>query len=88
MHVGDADASALAAALGQGALPRLKTLYLDHAAIGDAGLVALAPALRRRARCTILETICGAFHVAPKTKHAHGKGNPAQPIVTTSHDAI
>ena len=48
MHVGDAGASALAAALGQGALPRLKTLWLYHTAIGDAGLVALAPALRRR----------------------------------------
>ena len=48
MHVGDAGASALAAALGRGALPRLKTLELNNAAIGDAGLVALAPALRRR----------------------------------------
>ena len=47
-HVGDAGASALAAALGRGALPRLKTLCLPCAAIGDAGLVALAPALRRR----------------------------------------
>ena len=46
--MGDAGASALAAALGQGALPRLKSLALDSAAIGDAGLVALAPALRRR----------------------------------------
>ena len=48
MHVGDAGASALAAALGRGALPRLKTLALANAAITDAGLVALAPALRRR----------------------------------------
>ena len=47
-HVGDAGASALAAALGKGALPRLKSLTLSSAAIGDAGLVALAPALRRR----------------------------------------
>jgi len=47
MHVGDAGASALAAALGRGALPRLKILWLYNAAIGDAGLVALAPALRR-----------------------------------------
>jgi hypothetical protein len=47
MHVGDAGASALAAALGRGALPRLKLLGLYNAAIGDAGLVALAPALRR-----------------------------------------
>ena len=47
MHVGDAGASALAAALGRGALPRLKILGLTYAAIGDAGLVALAPALRR-----------------------------------------
>ena len=51
VHVGDAGASALAAALGRGALPRLKRLVLGGAtgdAIGDAGLVALAPALRRR----------------------------------------
>ena len=46
--MGDAGASALAAALGQGALPRLKGLALTDAAIGNAGLVALAPALRRR----------------------------------------
>ena len=48
MPVGDAGASALAAALGQGTLPRLESLALSGAAIGDAGLVALAPALRRR----------------------------------------
>ena len=47
LHVGDAGASALAAALGRGALPQLKFLNLAAAAIGDAGLVALAPALRR-----------------------------------------
>ena len=47
MPVGDADAWALAAALGRGAMPRLKMLSLGNAAIGDAGLVALAPALRR-----------------------------------------
>eukprot|EP00964_Phaeocystis_antarctica_P064094 scaffold38521_cov43-Phaeocystis_antarctica.AAC.1 len=39
MPVGDAGASALAAALGRGALPRLKELYLNRAAIGDAGLI-------------------------------------------------
>ena len=44
----DAGASALAAALDRGALPRLKVLYLVKAGIGDAALVALAPALRRR----------------------------------------
>jgi len=48
MHVGDAGASALAAALDRGALPRLKFLNLTNAAIGDAALAALAPALRRR----------------------------------------
>ena len=46
--MGEVGASALAAALDRGALPRLKTLSLTNAAIGDAGLVALAPALRRR----------------------------------------
>ena len=46
--LGDAGASALAAALGRGALPRLKQLFLYNTALGDAGLVALAPALRRR----------------------------------------
>ena len=34
--------------MGRGALPRFETLNLDSTAIGDAGLVALAPALRRR----------------------------------------
>ena len=48
MHAGDAGASALSAALDRGALPRLKHLNLFNAAVGDAGLVALAPALRRR----------------------------------------
>ena len=47
MHVGDAGASALAAALGRGALPDLRSLVLSRTAITDAGLVALAPALRR-----------------------------------------
>jgi hypothetical protein len=48
MHVGDAGASALAAALDRGALPRLDGLGLSGAGIGDAALAALAPALRRR----------------------------------------
>jgi len=47
MHVGDAGASALAAALDQGALLQLNILALCDADIGDAGLAALAPALRR-----------------------------------------
>jgi len=47
MHVGDDGASALAAALGRGAMPRLKSLVLRGTRIGDAGVVALAPALRR-----------------------------------------
>ena len=46
MHVGDAGASALAAALGRGALPRLNCLVLCHAGIGDAGMVGLAAAAR------------------------------------------
>jgi hypothetical protein len=48
MHVSDAGASAIAAALDRGALPRLDYVVLTNAAIGDAALVALAPALRRR----------------------------------------
>ena len=49
VHVGGADASALAAALGRGALPRLMSgLGLCDAGIGDAGMVVLAPALRRQ----------------------------------------
>jgi hypothetical protein len=52
--VGDAGASALAAALDRGALPRLNHLALSHAAIGDAGLAALAPALRRRPALEVL----------------------------------
>ena len=55
-HVGDAGASALAAALGRGALPGLKHITAGNCAtaIGDAGLVALAPALRRRPALELL----------------------------------
>jgi len=52
--VGDAGASALAAALDRGALPRLKLLFLRYTAIGDAGMVALAPALQRRPALELL----------------------------------
>ena len=45
--IGDAGASALAAALDRGTLQRLKELTLCYAALSDAGLVALAPALQR-----------------------------------------
>ena len=41
-------------ALDRGALPRLDQLILVNAAIGDAGPVALAPALRRRPALEIL----------------------------------
>ena len=61
MHVGDAGASALVAALDRGALPRLKVLTLANAAIGDAGLVALAPALRRRPALEYLNLECNPF---------------------------
>ena len=54
MHVGDAGASALAAALERGALPRLEGLSLTECAIGDAALAALAPALRRRPALKVL----------------------------------
>ena len=54
MHVGDAGAAALAAALDRGALPRLRCLSLGNAAIGEAALVALAPALRRRPALELL----------------------------------
>jgi len=47
VHLGDACASALAAALGRGALPRLQYLRWRGAAISEAGLAALAPSLRR-----------------------------------------
>ena len=53
--VGDAGASALAAALGRGAVPRLTDLSLRSCGIGDAGLVALAPALRRLRRLKRLD---------------------------------
>jgi len=48
MHVDDAGASAIAAALDRGAMPRLEELRLSDAAIGDAALAAISPALRRR----------------------------------------
>ena len=56
MHVGDAGASALAAALGRGALPRLMDLRLVNAAIGDAVLAALRrrPALEQLSLCANL----------------------------------
>ena len=54
LHVGVAGASALAAALDRGALPRLKSLVLDEVAISDTGLLTLAPALRR---LTVLEQL-------------------------------
>ena len=47
IYLGDAGASALAAALDRGALRRLALLSLRCAAIDDAGLLALVPALRR-----------------------------------------
>jgi Ran GTPase-activating protein (RanGAP) involved in mRNA processing and transport len=56
--VGEAGASAFAAALDRGALPRLESLVLMKAAIGDAALVALAPALRRRPALEALY-LCG-----------------------------
>ena len=48
---------ALADALDRGAMPRLETLTLLQTSIGDAGLVALAPALRRRPALKKLELI-------------------------------
>ena len=50
MHVGNTGASALAAALGRGALPRLMILWLSEATIGDAGLVAPRAGLAAAAR--------------------------------------
>ena len=58
LHMGDAGASALAAALHRGALPRLEVLGLNNAAIGDAGVVALAPALQWMPFLTTLG-LCG-----------------------------
>ena len=46
-HVGDAGASALANALGQGAMPRLEQLALTNAGIANVGMVALAPAVKQ-----------------------------------------
>ena len=53
--MGDAGALALAAALDRGAMPRLTDLSLRSCGIGDAGLVALAPALRRLRRLKRLD---------------------------------
>ena len=60
-RVGDAGASALAAALGRGALPRIKTLDLRGAAIGDVGLATLAPALRLRPALEVLSLASNPF---------------------------
>ena len=48
-------------ALGRGALPRLQCLWLHNATIGDAGLVALAPALRRLPALEIIELCYNMF---------------------------
>lgn len=48
MYVGDAGTSSIAAALGRGAMPRLKGLVLNNARITDAGLAALTPVLQQR----------------------------------------
>ena len=61
MYMGDAGAAALAAALDRGALPRLTHLDLMEAAIGDAGLVGLAPALRRRPALKCLNLTDNSF---------------------------
>ena len=50
-----------AAALGRGALPRLKILALNNAAIGDAALLALAPALRRLPALEVLDLRSNPF---------------------------
>jgi len=85
MHVGDAGASAIAAALDRGALPRLQCLDLMNVAIGDAGLAALAPALRRRLALDILCLIGNPFGdeglaalVAPPPPAA--TGTPPPPV--------
>ena len=90
VRVGDAGASALAAALERGALQRLGCLYLDNnsvflknnsglgdAGIGDAGLVALAPALRRRP----------ALHVLKLAGHPFGDKGLAALVAPPSADA-
>ena len=46
--LGTAGASALAAALSRGALPKLKVLFIGGNEMGDEALAALAPALRQR----------------------------------------
>ena len=58
IRMGDAGASAIAAALDRGAMPRLQSLTLSGAAIGDAGLAALGPALRRLQALTGLSLSC------------------------------
>ena len=45
-QMGDGAAAALAALLGEGAMPNLKYLYLHSNQIGDDGVAALASALR------------------------------------------
>ena len=80
--MGDAGASALAAALGKGALPRLKSLTLRKAAISDTGLVALAPALRRRPALEYLDLAGNPFgdeRLAALVAPAPPAGTPPPP---------
>ena len=53
-HVGPAGAEALSAALSRGALPHLQRLNLNNNPLGNQGITALAPALRKqRALCDV-----------------------------------
>ena len=54
MHVSDAGASALAAALGRGAMPQLKKLALPNCGLSDTGLIALVPGLWARPELVFL----------------------------------
>ena len=70
-------------------MPRLKYLYLNSAAIGDAGLVALAPALRRRLALKTLELVNNPFGdegigalVAPPPPPPAGALSPPKGVLT------
>ena len=89
MPVRNAGASALATAIGQGAMLRLKDLSLTNASIGDDGMVALAPAVRRLPALESLSVAGNAFSddglaalVAPSLPAGAPPPLPTGPLAT------
>ena len=62
-QIGDAGLSAVAEAVGKGALPQLQELYLSGNSIGDVGLSALADVVSRGALASLKEIMVDNKHM-------------------------